>query len=32
MPLALTQGQHVIRLTFQGNYQNIDWFKTSLPA
>ncbi|MEN6341890.1 MAG: carbohydrate-binding protein, partial [Methanospirillum sp.] len=28
-PLSLSAGTHVIRLTFQGNAQNIDWFETS---
>ncbi len=28
-PLTLTAGTHVIRLTFQGNAQNVDWFETA---
>ncbi len=28
-PLALTQGQHVIRLTYLGDGQNIDWFSVT---
>ena len=27
-PLSLAQGTHVVRLMFQGNAQNIDWFET----
>ncbi len=30
-PLSLTAGTHVIRLAYQGNSMNIDWFETSLP-
>ncbi len=29
VPLSLAQGAHVIRLMFQGNAQNIDWFETA---
>ena len=28
-PLTLTAGSHVIRLTFQGNAQNLDWFSVA---
>ncbi len=27
-PLSLTQGTHVIRLTYQGDGMNVDWFET----
>ncbi len=28
-PLALTAGTHVIRLTYQGDGMNVDWFETA---
>jgi parallel beta-helix repeat protein len=31
-PLSLTAGTHVIRLSFNNNYQNIDWFQTAPVA